>query len=166
MPGHNNWSKIKRLKGALDGERGRFFSAFRKKSSSPRGSVAATPLPILSCGRPPRRRGPNPCRINPSPSPLRNGTGAEELTRNDEQFVILSPPDQLYLVAEAFKTAGIEPESPKLTFLAEKIVAVTDGQIAVQVAKLRHTLDDLDDVMNVHSYFHIPEPTLAKLSAR
>ena len=52
--------------------------------------------------------------------------GAEELTREEDQFVITTPPDQLYSVAEALKTAGIDPGSPKLTFIPENTVAVTD----------------------------------------
>jgi YebC/PmpR family DNA-binding regulatory protein len=91
--------------------------------------------------------------------------GAEELTREDDQFVITTPPDQLYSVAEALKTAGIEPESPKLTFIAENTVAVADEQIAAQVLKLCDALEDLDDVMNVHANFDISESTLAKLQA-
>lgn len=89
--------------------------------------------------------------------------GAEELTREDEQFVITTPPDQLYSVAEALKAAGIEPESPKLTFIPENTVAVTDEQTAAQVLRLCDALDDLDDVMNVHANFDIPESTLARL---
>ncbi|MDD5198877.1 MAG: YebC/PmpR family DNA-binding transcriptional regulator [Terrimicrobiaceae bacterium] len=91
--------------------------------------------------------------------------GAEELTLDEDQFVITTPPDRLYSVADALKTAGIEPESPKLTFIAENTVAVTDEQTAAQVLKLCDALDDLDDVMNVHANFDIPESTLAKLQA-
>ena len=88
---------------------------------------------------------------------------AEELTREEDQFLITPPPDQLYSVAEALKTAGIEPESPKLTFIPENTLAVTDEQTAAQVLKLCDALDDLDDVMNVHANFDIPEDTLARL---
>ncbi len=89
--------------------------------------------------------------------------GAEELTREEDQFVITTPPDQLYSVAETLKTAGIEPESPKLTFIPENTVAVTDEQTAAQVLKLCDALDNLDDVMNVHANFDIPEDILARL---
>ena len=88
---------------------------------------------------------------------------AEELTRAVDPFLIATPPDPLYSVAEALKTAGIEPASPKLTFIPEKTVSVTDEQTAVQVLKLCDALDDLDDVMNVHANFDIPEETLARL---
>lgn len=89
--------------------------------------------------------------------------GAEELTPEEDQFVITTPPDQLYSVADALKAAGIEPHSPKLTFIPENTVAVADEQTAAQVLKLCDALDDLDDVMNVHANFDIPEATLARL---
>jgi transcriptional/translational regulatory protein YebC/TACO1 len=91
------------------------------------------------------------------------GTSAEELTQEKDQFLIATSPDQLYSVAEALKTAGIEPGSPKLTFIPENTVSVTDEQTAAQVLKLCDALDDLDDVMNVHANFDIPEDTLARL---
>lgn len=89
--------------------------------------------------------------------------GAEELTREEDRFLITTPPDQLYSVAEALKTAGIEPESPKLTFIPGNTVAVTDEHTAAQVLKLCDALDELDDVMNVHANFDIHEDTLARL---
>lgn len=89
--------------------------------------------------------------------------GAEELTQEDDQFLITTPPDQLYSVAEALKAAGIEPGSQKLTFIPENTVAVADEHTAAQVLKLCDALDDLDDVMNVHANFDIPEETLARL---
>ncbi len=89
--------------------------------------------------------------------------GAEELTREEDQFLITTPPDQLYSVADALKTAGIEPGSPKLTFIPQNTVAVADEHTASQVLKLCDALDDLDDVMNVHANFDIPEDTLARL---
>jgi YebC/PmpR family DNA-binding regulatory protein len=250
MAGHNKWSKIKRLKGALDVKRGKVFSRLSKEITvatrlgggnpafNPRlrtaimtaraesmpndnidraikkgtGELAATAVEELVY------EGYAPGGValiietatdnkNRTAADLRNAmtknhgnlgssgsvafmfhrkgqmavparatdenrlleiildAGAEELTREDEQFVITTPPDQLYSVAEALKTAGIEPESPKLTFLAENSVAVTDEQTAAQVLKLCHALDDLDDVMNVHANFDIPESMLAKLQA-
>ncbi len=89
--------------------------------------------------------------------------GAEELTQEEDQFVITTPPDQLYAVAEALRTAGIEPESPKLTFIPENSVTVTDEHTASQILRLCDALDDLDDVMNVHANFDIPEEILTQL---
>lgn len=89
--------------------------------------------------------------------------GAEELTGDDEHHIITTPPDQLYAVAEALKKAGVEPDSQKLTYIAENHVAVTDPQTASQVLKLYDALDDCDDVLNVHANFDISDEILASL---
>lgn len=89
--------------------------------------------------------------------------GAEELNSDDEHHIITTPPDQLYAVAEALKKAGVEPDSQKLTYIAENHVAVTDPQTASQVLKLYDALDDCDDVLNVHSNFDISDEILASL---
>lgn len=89
--------------------------------------------------------------------------GAEELTNDDEHHIITTPPDQLYAVAEALKKAGVEPDSQKLTYIAENHVAVTDPQTAGQVLRLYDALDDCDDVLNVHANFDISDEILASL---
>jgi transcriptional/translational regulatory protein YebC/TACO1 len=89
--------------------------------------------------------------------------GAEELTSDDEHHIITTPPDQLYAVAEALKKAGVEPDSQKLTYIAENHVAVADPQTASQVLKLYDALDDCDDVLNVHANFDISDEILASL---
>lgn len=88
--------------------------------------------------------------------------GAEELTSDTEHHTILTPPDQLYNVAEALKAASIEPDSQKLTFLPQTTVAVTDEKTADQVLALCDALDDNDDVLNVHANFEISEDLLAQ----
>lgn len=90
-------------------------------------------------------------------------SGAEELTRDEDVFLITTPPDQLYSVADALKAAGIEPESPKLTFIPENTIAVSDDETASQVLRLCDALEELDDVMNVHANFDIHEDMLARL---
>lgn len=89
--------------------------------------------------------------------------GAEELSGDDEHHIITTPPDQLYAVAEALKKAGVEPDSQKLTYIAENHVAVTDPHTAGQVLKLYDALDDCDDVLNVHANFDISDEILAAL---
>ena len=91
------------------------------------------------------------------------GAGAEELTQAAVPFLIATSPDQLYSVAGALKTTGIEPGSPKLTFIPNTTVAVTHEQTAAQVPKLCAAPDDLDDVIPIHAHFKILEDPLARL---
>ncbi len=91
--------------------------------------------------------------------------GAEELTSDEESYLIVTPPDQLYAVGEALKSAGIEPDSQKLTFVPESTISVADEQTASRVLRLCDALDDVDDVMSVHANFDIPDDVLAKVQA-
>src|SRR5450432_3283234 len=91
--------------------------------------------------------------------------GAEELTTEEEQYVILTSHDQLYAVAEALKHASITIEGQKFTFIPDTTVPVTDEAAAQQVLRLCDSLEEDDDVQNVYSNLDIPEELLAKLPA-
>ncbi len=91
--------------------------------------------------------------------------GAEELTTEDTHYVVLTPPDKLYAVADALKNGGIATETQQHTYLPDSTVLVADESAAAQVLKLYEALDANDDTLNVHSNFNIPEEILARLSA-
>ncbi|MDQ3200174.1 MAG: YebC/PmpR family DNA-binding transcriptional regulator [Verrucomicrobiota bacterium] len=91
--------------------------------------------------------------------------GAEELTTEEEQYVILTSHDQLYAVAEALKHASVTIDGAKFTFIPDTTVHVADEEAALQVLRLCESLEDDDDVQNVYSNLEIPEELLAKLPA-
>jgi len=91
--------------------------------------------------------------------------GAEELTTEEEMYVILTAHDQLYAVAEALKQAGVTLEGQKFTFIPDTTVHVADEAAALQVLRLCESLEDDDDVQNVYSNLDIAEEVLAKLPA-
>ena len=91
--------------------------------------------------------------------------GAEELTTEEEQYVITTAHDQLYAVAEALKNAGVTPNEQKFTFIPDTTVPVVDEATALQVLRLCESLEDDDDVQNVYSNLDIADELLAKLPA-
>jgi YebC/PmpR family DNA-binding regulatory protein len=91
--------------------------------------------------------------------------GAEELTAEEEQYVITTSPDQLYAVAETLKHAGVTTDGQKFTFIPDTTVPVVDEATALQVLRLCERLEDDDDVQNVYSNLDIPDELLAKLPA-
>src|ERR671935_307393 len=91
--------------------------------------------------------------------------GAEELTTDDNEYVITSSHDQLYAVAEALKQAGVTTDGQKFTFIPDTTVPVADETVARQLLRLCDALEDDDDVQNVYSNLDIPDETLAKLPA-
>lgn len=91
--------------------------------------------------------------------------GAEELTTEDEQYLIITAHDQLYAVAEALKNAGLTTSGQKFTFIPDTTVPVVDEATALQVLRLCESLEDDDDVQNVYSNLDISDELLAKLPA-
>jgi len=91
--------------------------------------------------------------------------GAEELTTEEDQYVITTSPDQLYAVAEALKEAGVSTDGQRFTFIPDTTVAVRDEAVARQVLRLCDELEEDDDVQNVYSNLDIPEELLARLPA-
>lgn len=90
--------------------------------------------------------------------------GAEDLTYEDGQFQILTPPDQLAAAADALRNAGYEPVSQNLTFQPTTTVSISDEQTAGQILRLYELLDDHDDTQNVYSNFDLPEELWNKFS--
>ncbi len=91
--------------------------------------------------------------------------GAEELTTQEEQYVVITSHDQLYAVAEALKNAGVTTDGQKFTFIPDTTVPVNDEAVALQILRLCDSLEDDDDVQNVYSNLDIPDALLAKLPA-
>ena len=91
--------------------------------------------------------------------------GAEELTTEEERYVITTSPDQLYAVAETLKHAGGTTDGQRFTFIPDTTVPVVDEATALQVLRLCERLEDDDDVQNVYSNLDIPDELLAKLPA-
>ena len=91
--------------------------------------------------------------------------GAEEISIEDTHYVVTTPPDRLYAVAEALKTGGIPSDSQKHTYLPDNTVSVADETTAAQVLKLHEALEDCEDTQNVYSNFDGSEDILAKLPA-
>ena len=91
--------------------------------------------------------------------------GAEELTIEEDQYVITTSHDQLYAVAEALKKAGVSTDGQRFTFIPDTTVAVRDETVARQVLRLCDALEEDDDVQNVYSNLDIPDELLAKLPA-
>lgn len=87
--------------------------------------------------------------------------GARELSADDDHHIIITPPDQLYAVAEALKQAGLETDSQKLTFHPQTTSSLDDPATARQIFLLCEALEENDDVLNVHSNAAISDDVLA-----
>jgi YebC/PmpR family DNA-binding regulatory protein len=90
--------------------------------------------------------------------------GADDVSQDGEEHVILTAPDQLFAVGDTLRARQLSPTSQKLTQIPLTHIPVTEASTAQQVVRLYEALDDLDDVQHVHSNFDIPDEVLEHLA--
>lgn len=86
--------------------------------------------------------------------------GADDLRDDEENFEIITSPDNFDTVLSAVKTAGIEPQVSEVTMVPQNYVKL-EGQEARQMLKLMEALEDHDDVQKVSANFDISEADMA-----
>lgn len=91
--------------------------------------------------------------------------GADEVERDDEEWVVLTAPTELFAVAGGLREAGLEPVSEKLVSLPQNLAMIDDTDQARQLMKLYEQLDELGDTLNVFTNFECSDDVLAALDA-
>lgn len=83
--------------------------------------------------------------------------GAEDVQEEDGGSVIYTDPKELAKVRDALNGAGLKVSEAELTYVPNNTVEITDPATAGKVMRLMDALDELDDVVNTHVNFDIPE---------
>ena len=86
--------------------------------------------------------------------------GAEDFTREGDQYLVSTLPTTIHAVHEALKAGGIVPESVELAMLPRNTVKVEGAEVD-RLLKLVEALEELDDVSKVFSNFDIDASQLA-----
>ncbi len=86
--------------------------------------------------------------------------GAEDLTRDGDQFIITTEPNALHAVREALRAKGLEPSEAEIALTPKSSVTV-HGADAEKLLKLMEALEEHDDVSKVFSNFDIDAETMA-----
>ncbi len=79
-------------------------------------------------------------------------SGAEDLTTQDDQFVITTAPGELHMVKQALEEAGLTASEAELAWIPITTVKV-EGETAAQLIKLLEVIEDLDDVQKIDANF-------------
>ncbi len=90
--------------------------------------------------------------------------GAEDLKREDKNFVITSLTEDYDRVQEALKAKNIEIESAEIALVPSTQVKL-EGRTAEQMLKLFDKLEELDDVQNVWANFDISDEEIEKFES-
>jgi YebC/PmpR family DNA-binding regulatory protein len=86
--------------------------------------------------------------------------GADDLRDDEENFEIITSPEQFDAVVASVKAAGIEPQVAEVSMVPQTYVKL-EGQEARQMLKLMEALEDHDDVQKVSANFDISEADMA-----
>ncbi len=91
--------------------------------------------------------------------------GADDVSTEDGEHIILTAADQLNTVAAALRDGGLQLKSQGLVFIPNTPIEITDTSIASQVLRLYDALDDYDDTISVFGTFEIADEVLETLMA-
>ena len=91
--------------------------------------------------------------------------GAEDMKNDpeEENFEIITAPEDFAAVKGAVEKAGLPVESADVTMLPKTYV-VLDEKTAEQMVRLIDALEDNDDVQNVYANFDIPDDVAEKIN--
>jgi len=89
--------------------------------------------------------------------------GAEDMSRDGEQFEILTDPNAFNAVMEALEKAGIKTDDSEIRLVPETYVPVSDKSVAKAVMKFVEALEDNDDVQDVYTNMDLDDSVLAAL---
>jgi YebC/PmpR family DNA-binding regulatory protein len=91
--------------------------------------------------------------------------GAEDMISHEETYEITTDPHQFEPVHKAIEAKKLKPVSAEIAWLPLTPVPVTDEKTAKAVLDLVESLEDHDDVQNVHSSADIPDAVMEKVQA-
>ncbi|MGH3993536.1 MAG: YebC/PmpR family DNA-binding transcriptional regulator [Pseudonocardiaceae bacterium] len=90
--------------------------------------------------------------------------GAEDFTREGDQFVVTTSPSSFHAVQDALKSRAVQVAEAELAMVPKNTVKV-EGADAERILRLVEVLEELDDVSKVFSNFDIDAAQLAEAEA-
>jgi YebC/PmpR family DNA-binding regulatory protein len=89
--------------------------------------------------------------------------GAEDVQDQEDQFEVITAPEEFLNVKSVFDEKGIVYELAEVTMAPQTTVKIEDAKTAQQILKLMDALEDQDDVQNVYANFDIPDQIMESL---
>lgn len=91
-------------------------------------------------------------------------TAAEDFTEEESTVFVYSKANDLSAVKESLENTGIKIENASLEYIPQNEVVIKDKDKAKSILRLMDVLEELDDVVAVHSNFDISEEILKELA--
>ena len=89
--------------------------------------------------------------------------GAEDMTRDGDQFIVTAPVNRLHAVADQLRAKKLAVQGAEIALLPKSTVKV-EGADAKRLLNLLEALEEMDDVAKVHSNFDIDADALAAVA--
>ncbi len=90
--------------------------------------------------------------------------GAEDINDEGSTLEVITDPKDLERVKEALDKSGLSCNFAKITMIPENTVKLNEKE-AEQTLKLMESLEDSDDVQNVHANFDIPDDVMERITS-
>ncbi len=90
--------------------------------------------------------------------------GAEDVLEEDNVFQVVTAPDDFEAVRESLENAGVKFIESAVSMMPKTTVDITEEKPARQILKLLESLEDHDDVQNVHANVDIPDEIMEAVS--
>ncbi len=90
--------------------------------------------------------------------------GAEDIKEEETTYEVITAPEDLDSVKEAFDKAGLKYNLAELSMAPQNTLCITEDKKAEQILKLMEILEDYDDVQKVYANFDIPEEIIERVS--
>jgi len=90
--------------------------------------------------------------------------GAEDVLEEENEFQVLTAPDDFNTVREKLEENGVSFIEASLAMIPQNTVEITEEKVAIRLMKLMDVLEECDDVQDVHANFDIPDEIMEKIS--
>ena len=90
--------------------------------------------------------------------------GADDVTTEDSELVVVTPPEAFEPVKSAIQGAGLAYENAEITMIPQNSIKI-EGREAENMIRLMEALEDSDDVQNVYSNFDVSEELMLSLAS-
>ena len=90
--------------------------------------------------------------------------GADDVAEDGEQFEVVTAPEDFDEVRESLEKSGVAIAEASLTMVPQNTIAVTEEKQAKALLKLLQSLEENEDVQNVHANCDIDDKLMEELA--
>lgn len=91
-------------------------------------------------------------------------SGASDFEMEKDHIIVYTEPKDLFAVKKSLEGGGLAIDSAELTYVAVNEAPITESEKAEKIIKVIDSLEELDDIVNVHANADFSKEVLESLS--